>query len=60
MSYDLRWCASCEGERAFEVPPCEDGHGLDCIDLACVDCGHAMVLGVLIADDVVLVEVLAA
>ena len=60
MSYDVRWCAGCEGERAFEVPPCEDGHGADCIDLACVECGHAMVLGVLIADDVVLVEVLAA
>ena len=45
MPYDLRWCASCESERAFEVPPCEDGHGLDCLDLACVDCGHAVVLG---------------
>jgi hypothetical protein len=45
MPYDVRWCVSCESERAFEVPPCEDGHGLDCLDLACVDCGHAVVLG---------------
>ena len=60
MSYDVRWCAGCEGESAFEVPPCEDGHGGDCIDLACVECGHALVLGLLMSDDVVLVEVLAA
>ena len=60
MLYDVRWCAGCEGDRPFEVPPCEDGHGADCIDLACVDCGHALVLGVLMSDDVVLVEVLAA
>ena len=60
MSYDVRWCAGCEGERAFEVPPCEDGHGADCIDLACVECGHAIVLGILVGDGAVLVEVLAA
>ena len=42
---DMRWCASCQDDRAFEVPPCEDGHGLDCLDLACVDCGHAVVIG---------------
>ena len=52
MSYqtarDLRWCAQCSDERPFEVPPCEDGHGLDCLDLSCVDCGHAIVVGVLV------------
>lgn len=60
MLTDLRWCAGCEGERAFETPPCEDGHGADCVDLACVDCGHAIVLGVLAGDDDVLVGVLVA
>ena len=64
MSYqttrDLRWCAQCSDERPFEVPPCEDGHGLDCLDLACVDCGHAIVVGVLLADQVVALELVAA
>ncbi len=57
---ELRWCAGCGDERPFEVPPCEDGHGLDCLDLACVDCGHAIVVGVLVADQVVSVELVAA
>lgn len=60
MSLVVRWCADCAGERPFEVPPCEDGHGVDCIDLACTDCGAAIVVGVLVADDVVLVRALAA
>ena len=64
MSYrttqDLRWCAQCSDERPFEVPPCEDGHGLDCLDLACTDCGHAIVVGVLAAEQVVVVELVAA
>jgi len=53
----MRWCAGCQDERGFEVPPCEDGHGLDCVDLACVECGHAIVVGVqgLSVDVVVLV-----
>ena len=42
-------CPPCYDERglhetAFEQPPCEDGHP-DCVDLACVLCGHAMSLG---------------
>ena len=57
-AHELRWCAGCQDERGFEVPPCEDGHGLDCLDLACVDCGHAIVVGH--SDDVVVVEHLAA
>ncbi len=60
MSYELlsysavslRWCSPCAGERWFEVPPCEDGHGADCIDLACVDCGAALVLGMLLGEPV--------
>ena len=43
-------CVTCEGETLFEVPPCEDGHGLDCLDLACVDCGFAVVVGVMVLE----------
>ncbi len=57
---DVRWCAECSDERPFEVPPCEDGHGLDCLDLACVDCGHAIVVGLLADEQVVVVELAAA
>ena len=60
MSATVRWCVSCRGEQFFEVPPCEDGHGEDCLDLSCVECGHAIVVGVLLADDEVLLEVRAA
>ncbi len=60
MVVELRWCAGCADQRAFEVPPCEDGHGLDCLDLACVECGHAIVVGIFAADAVVVVEFAAA
>ena len=56
----LRWCSPCEGEQVFHMPPCEDTHGADCPDLACVECGHAIVLGVLVSEDQVVVEVAAA
>jgi len=58
VTYHL--CSPCGEERVFEVPPCEDGHGLDCLDLSCVDCGHAIVVGVLLTDHKVLIEVRAA
>ena len=57
---ELRWCAGCADERPFELPSCQDGHGVDCLDLACVECGHAIVVGVFTADAVVLEESLAA
>ena len=57
---EIRWCAVCEDERGFELPPCEEGHGADCLDLACVDCGHAIVVGVLGDDVLVVVELAAA
>jgi hypothetical protein len=28
----------------FEQPPCEDGHGADCLDLACMECGFGITL----------------
>jgi hypothetical protein len=56
----VRWCVDCAGESLFEVPPCEDGHGEDCLDLACVECGAAVVVGVLVTREQVVVEVRAA
>lgn len=60
MSATLRWCSACGSEQLFEVPPCEDGHGEDCVDLACVECGHAIVVGLLIATAEVVLEARAA
>jgi hypothetical protein len=56
----VRWCSDCAGETLFEVPPCEDGHGEDCLDLACVDCGAAVSVGVLLVATGVAPEVRAA
>jgi hypothetical protein len=39
-----RLCPSCGDERLFEAPPCIDGHGADCPELACLDCGYAVLL----------------
>ncbi|MBB6548056.1 hypothetical protein ABT362_07785 [Nonomuraea rubra] len=38
-------CPSCAEERAFEQPPCAEGHEPgQCPEWACVDCGHAVML----------------
>ncbi len=42
----LYWCSPCGAEQFFDSPPCEDGHGEECLDLACTVCGHAIVVGV--------------
>jgi hypothetical protein len=39
------FCADCGGPRWFEQPPCFDGHGADCPERACVECGAAVLLG---------------
>ncbi|NRQ31021.1 hypothetical protein HII36_04120 [Nonomuraea sp. NN258] len=40
------YCASCAGERLFEQPPCLDGHETgQCPEWACLECGHAILLG---------------
>ena len=57
---DVRWCPECADERPFEMPPCEDGHGTDCLDLTCLDCGFAVVVGVMVDGDTVVVELAAA
>ena len=45
MQVEFRWCSTCESKQLFEQPPCDDGHGYDCYDLACVTCGSALVIG---------------
>ncbi|NDU73502.1 hypothetical protein GWI34_12765 [Actinomadura sp. DSM 109109] len=39
------YCFTCGDERVFEQPPCEDGHGEECPERACVDCGSAVLVG---------------
>jgi len=56
----VRWCGDCQDDSVFEVPPCEDGHGADCLDLVCVDCGFAVVLGILVTDARQVLQVQAA
>jgi len=38
------FCPTCGGDCLTETPPCPDGHGLDCPERACVDCGTALVV----------------
>ncbi len=46
MTYvELRDCSTCRCQQPFEAPDCADGHDLDCPDLACVECGEAVVFG---------------
>jgi hypothetical protein len=40
----VRECPCCGDERAFETPPCADGHGPECAELACPDCGTALIV----------------
>lgn len=49
-----RHCATCRQEQAFEVPPCQDDHGADCPDLACVVCGTAVTVAVVVDQPVVI------
>lgn len=43
----LRDCSTCGEQRAFEALVCADGHGGDCPELACIDCGEAVVVAIL-------------
>lgn len=38
----VEWCTTCS--RDFEQPTCAEGHGADCPERFCVDCGLAVVL----------------
>lgn len=37
-------CSTCGDEREFEQPPCPDGHGAECPERVCVDCGAAVLV----------------
>ncbi|MFC5183363.1 hypothetical protein [Actinomadura harenae] len=39
------YCSTCGDERRFERTPCLDGHGADCPERACVECGAAVLAG---------------
>ena len=41
----LRWCTTCAAETTFEQPICDEGHGGDCPEWSCVECGEALLLG---------------
>ena len=45
----IMFCPDCRAEQAFERPCCGDGHGPDCVELCCVECGTAVVIGGLAA-----------
>jgi hypothetical protein len=42
------YCALCAAESAFSRPGCDDGHGVDCPEWACIECGSAILVGVLV------------
>jgi hypothetical protein len=44
-SVEIRHCSGCGDERVFEQPPCADGHGADCPERACTECGGALLIG---------------
>lgn len=44
MRSEFRHCGSCGGERPFETPPCADGHGTDCPERVCTECGTAILV----------------
>ena len=49
------YCSACRTDRLFETPPCQDGHD-DCVDLMCVECGHATTsYALMLTEDAVLV-----
>ena len=40
----LLYCPTCARESLAETPPCPDGHGDECPDRACVECGTALLV----------------
>lgn len=39
------FCAGCAADVSLERPECLDGHGDDCPEWVCVECGDAFVVG---------------
>jgi hypothetical protein len=40
------YCPECAELQAFEQPPCVDGHGADCPERFCLNCGMALLIDV--------------
>ncbi len=38
-------CRNCARTTEFEQPPCADGHGADCPEWYCTQCGAATIVG---------------
>ncbi len=38
-------CRNCARTTEFEQPPCRDGHGADCPEWYCTQCGAATIVG---------------
>ena len=57
----ILFCPDCSMDQPFERPVCADGHGADCVELCCVECGTAVLLGALVdlVDDEHLGKVIA-
>jgi hypothetical protein len=50
VEFRTEHCPTCADLRAFEQPPCVDGHtegGGECPEWACADCGTALFIGTL-------------
>ncbi len=41
---EFLYCSVCEQEALFEVAPCPDGHGDDCPDRCCTECGYVLAI----------------
>ena len=44
MTTLLRHCQTCRDERAFDQPPCADGHDSECPEWVCSSCGFAIMM----------------
>jgi hypothetical protein len=41
----VHFCSICQDEAVFDQPECVDGHGPDCPEWVCVQCGDAFLVG---------------
>ena len=63
MDSQVWHCSDCGDEREFVQPLCTDGHtddGGPCPEWACVDCGAALVTGVVVAQPAVVADTVRA
>ncbi len=42
------WCVTCRGDRVFSALDCGEGHASDCPERCCVDCGAAVLVGLVV------------